>query len=83
MAIPSTCFDFKQTWVVDATWELLFVDEVKGHLKSHIHIQRIPHALIGFNQTWVIDATWKPSFVDEVAGHIPRSKVMLKDSSKM
>ena len=24
--------DFNQSWVIDATWEPSFVDEVKGHI---------------------------------------------------
>ena len=31
--------DFNQSWVIDATWELSFVDEVKGHIKVKGHLR--------------------------------------------
>ena len=31
-------FNWNQTWVIDATWEPSYVNEVKGHLKSSCKI---------------------------------------------
>ena len=30
--LPHALMDFNQSWVIDATWEPSFVDEVKGHI---------------------------------------------------
>ena len=30
--LPHALMDLNQTWVMDATWEPSFVDEVKGHI---------------------------------------------------
>ena len=37
--LPRALMDFNQKWVIDATWEPLFVDEVKGHIKATGHLR--------------------------------------------
>ena len=31
--------DFNQSWVIDATWEPSFVDEVKGQMSSEVKLK--------------------------------------------
>ena len=58
--------DFNQSWVIDATWEPSFVDEVKfhiikvkGHLRSNCKISwKCENGLI-----WKVEVQFKPNLV--------------------
>ena len=69
--------DLNQIWIMDATWQLSYVDEVQGHiLKMQNGMDHFEKSKSDWNQTWFMDITWEPSYVHEVKGHIPRSKVI-------
>ena len=81
--------DFNQSWVIDATWEPSFVDEVKGHISrskviwgqfvsqaENVKVASFEKLKSDLNQTWFIDITWEPSYVHAVEGHKLRSKVI-------
>ena len=64
--LPHALMDFNQSWAIDSTWEPLFVDEVKGHIKikghlrssckkSRIEVASFEKLKSDWNQTWFID----------------------------
>ena len=69
--LPHALMDFNQSWVIDATWEPSFVDEVKSHISRSkvIWDWKYENGLIWkveiqlhLNQTWFIDIIRKPSY---------------------
>ena len=66
--------DFNQSWVIDATWEPSFVDDVKGHISrsnviwgqvvrkaENVKMTSFEKLKSDLNQTWFIDIIWKLS----------------------
>ena len=71
--------DFNQSWVIDATWEPSFVDDVKGHISrskvicgqvvrqaENVKMASFEKLKSDLNQTWFIDIIWRPSYVHAV-----------------
>ena len=57
--LPHALMDFNQSWLVDATWEPSFVDEVKGHLRSSCKIGwKCENGLI-----WKVEVRFEPNLV--------------------
>ena len=50
----SALMDFNQSWVIDATWEPSFVDEVKGH----VEVALFARLKSNWNQT--VNTKWDP-----------------------
>ena len=68
--------DFNTSWVIYATWEPSFVDEVRGHISKviwgqvvrlveNVKVASFENLKSDGNQTWFID-TWEPSYVHVV-----------------
>ena len=62
---PHALMDFNQSWVIDATWEPSFVDEVKGHIKVKGHLRS--SCMIGWKcengLIWKVEVWFEPNLV--------------------
>ena len=90
LQLPHALMDINQSWVIDAAWELLFVDEVKGHISrskviwgqvvrsaKHVQLASFKKLKSNWNQTWFIDTIWGLCQICSFSQRSPRSNVII------